>query len=183
MPRPVCRLLFSSVLKTVTTYPPPTDTFLKRPFLTDFKKHTHTPPPYETKLWCIGPKLENPPKNCEFAPCWHKLDVPERYVRQHNSQRESRGRGGQAEERAEDTSGPQHCTQSETSKGYMGTRKRRAMGALSEVHNTKPNLRPKGPGNRRSHPQARLVVEHLRVENQKACGFVPRGSVQTLPLS
>ena len=24
--------------------PPPTHTFLKRPFLTDFKKHTHTPP-------------------------------------------------------------------------------------------------------------------------------------------
>ena len=24
--------------------PPPTHTFLKRPFLTDFKKYTHTPP-------------------------------------------------------------------------------------------------------------------------------------------
>ena len=29
--------------------PPPTHTFLKRPFLTDFKKHTHTPP-YGTKF-------------------------------------------------------------------------------------------------------------------------------------
>ena len=40
----MCRLLFSPVLKTVTTYPPPTHTFLKRPFLTDFKKHIHTTP-------------------------------------------------------------------------------------------------------------------------------------------
>ena len=37
---------YSSVLKIVTTYPPPpTHTFLKRPFRTDFKKHTHTPHP------------------------------------------------------------------------------------------------------------------------------------------
>ena len=34
------------LLKNVTIYPPPpTHTFLKRPFLTDFKKYTHTPPP------------------------------------------------------------------------------------------------------------------------------------------
>ena len=39
----------SSVLKIVTTYAPPTHTFLKRPFLTDFKKHTHTPPPPPTE--------------------------------------------------------------------------------------------------------------------------------------
>ena len=26
------------------SYPPQTHTFLKRPFLTDFKKYTHTPP-------------------------------------------------------------------------------------------------------------------------------------------
>ena len=62
--------------------PPPTHTFLKRPFLTDFKKHTHTHP-YGTKFWCIGPKLEKTPKNCEFAPCWHKPDVPERYIDRH----------------------------------------------------------------------------------------------------
>ena len=34
----------ASVLKNMVTYPPPTHTFLKRRFLTDFKKHTHTPP-------------------------------------------------------------------------------------------------------------------------------------------
>ena len=68
----------ASVHKNMVTYPPPTHTFLKRPFLTDFKKHTHTPP-YGTEFWCIGPKLEKTPENCEFAPCWHKLDVPERY--------------------------------------------------------------------------------------------------------
>ena len=33
------------VLKNMVTYPPPTHTFLKRRFLTDFEKHTHTPPP------------------------------------------------------------------------------------------------------------------------------------------
>ena len=46
--RPVRRPVYSSVLKIVTTYAPPSHTFLKRPFLTDFKKHT--PPPYETKF-------------------------------------------------------------------------------------------------------------------------------------
>ena len=74
----MCRLLFSSVLKTVTTYPPPqTHTFLKRPFLTDFKKHTHTPR-YGTKFGALDQNLKKPPKNCEFAPSW--LDVPERYT-------------------------------------------------------------------------------------------------------
>ena len=34
----------ASVLKNMVTYPPPTHTFLKRRFLTDFEKHTHTPP-------------------------------------------------------------------------------------------------------------------------------------------
>ena len=42
---PVCPLVYSSVCKIVNTYPPPTRTFLKRRFLTDFEKHTHTPPP------------------------------------------------------------------------------------------------------------------------------------------
>ena len=41
MLRPVHHPSFSSV----PTTPPPTHTFLKRHFLTDFKKHTHTPPP------------------------------------------------------------------------------------------------------------------------------------------
>ena len=30
--------------------PPPTHTFLKRPFLTDFKKYTHTPPPQRDEI-------------------------------------------------------------------------------------------------------------------------------------
>ena len=42
---PVRCPVYSSGLKIVTTYPPPpTHTFLKRPFRTDFKKHAHTPP-------------------------------------------------------------------------------------------------------------------------------------------
>ena len=41
---PLHRTICSSVLKNVTTYPPPPNpAFLKLPFLTDFKKHT--PPP------------------------------------------------------------------------------------------------------------------------------------------
>ena len=35
----------ASVLKNMVTYPPPTHTFLKWPFHTDFKKYTYTPPP------------------------------------------------------------------------------------------------------------------------------------------
>ena len=69
----------ASVLKNMVTYAPFTHTFLKRPFLTDFKKYTHTPP-YGTKFWCIGRKIEKPLIKCEFAPCWHLPDVPERYV-------------------------------------------------------------------------------------------------------
>ena len=51
------------LLKNVTIYPrPPTLPFLKRPFLTDFKKHT-IPPPNGTKFWRIGPKSsQNPGK-------------------------------------------------------------------------------------------------------------------------
>ena len=33
------------MLKNVNTYPPLTHIFLKRPYCTDFKKYTHTPPP------------------------------------------------------------------------------------------------------------------------------------------
>ena len=73
-------LLYSSVRKTVTTYPPPpTHTFLKWPFLTDFEKHTHTPPKVTT-FWCIGLKVEKDREKCEFAPCWHIMNVPERYA-------------------------------------------------------------------------------------------------------
>ena len=58
--------------------PPPTHTFLKRRFPTDFEKHTHTPPKVTT-FWCITPKVEKSLKKCENAPCWHEPDVPERY--------------------------------------------------------------------------------------------------------
>ena len=36
--------------------------------------------PEMTTFWCIGPKVEKTLKNCEFAPCWHIMDVPESYV-------------------------------------------------------------------------------------------------------
>ena len=68
----------ASVLQNIVTYPPPTHTFLKRRFLTDFEKHTHTPPKMTT-FWCIRPKVEKSLKKCENAPCWHKPNVPERY--------------------------------------------------------------------------------------------------------
>ena len=61
--------------------PTPTHTFLKWPFPTDFEKHTHTPPPPPvTTFWCIGLKVEKSREKCEFAQCWHKLNVPERCV-------------------------------------------------------------------------------------------------------
>ena len=61
-------------------HPPVTHTFLKRPFLTDFKKYTHTPPPNETKFWHIRPKGQKPPEKWQNPPHWHKLNVPERNV-------------------------------------------------------------------------------------------------------
>ena len=51
----LCIVPFAALCsKNVTTYPPLTHTFLKQPFLTDFKKCTHPPPPPGTKFWCIG---------------------------------------------------------------------------------------------------------------------------------
>ena len=49
---------------------PPTHTFLEWPFLTDFKKYTHSPPPPPaegTIFWRIGPK---------HPPSWHIMDSP-----------------------------------------------------------------------------------------------------------
>ena len=44
--------------------PPATHTFLKWPFLTDFKKYTHTPPK-GTKFWRIGPKVYKTQEKCQ----------------------------------------------------------------------------------------------------------------------
>ena len=68
----------ASMLKNIVSYPPLTHAFLKWPFLTDFKKYTHTPP-YGMKFWCSGRKMEKTLKIHEFAPRWHILNVPERY--------------------------------------------------------------------------------------------------------
>ena len=59
--------------------PPPTHTFLKQPFLTDFKKYTHTHPPTGTKFWRIGPKVHKTQEKCQNPPCWRIPNVPERY--------------------------------------------------------------------------------------------------------
>ena len=69
----------ASMLKNIVSYPPLTHAFLKWPFLTDFKKYTYTPPPYGTKFWCSGRKMEKTLKIHEFAPRWHVMNVPERY--------------------------------------------------------------------------------------------------------
>ena len=75
----------ASMLKNIVSYPPLTHAFLKWPFLTDFKKYTHTPP-YGMKFWCSGRKMEKTLKIHEFAPRWHILNVPERYVVTFNHQ-------------------------------------------------------------------------------------------------
>ena len=61
--------------------PPPPHPYISETAFSHRFQKAYTPPPYGTKFWCIGPKLEKTPKNCEFAPCWHKPDVPERYGR------------------------------------------------------------------------------------------------------
>ena len=48
---PIC-----CALKNVT--PPPAHTFLKWPFLTNFKKYTHPPPPYVMTCFRMDAKLE-----------------------------------------------------------------------------------------------------------------------------
>ena len=69
----------ASMLKNIVSYPPLTHAFLKWPFLTDFKKYTHTPP-YGMKFSYSGRKMEKTLKIHEFAPRWHILNVPERYT-------------------------------------------------------------------------------------------------------
>ena len=59
--------------------PPLTYTFLKRPFLTDFKKYTHTPPK-GTIFWRIRRKSQKLREKCQNPPGWHTMNVPERYV-------------------------------------------------------------------------------------------------------
>ena len=67
------------LLKNVTIYPPPAYTFLKRPFLTDFKKYTHTLPK-GTKFWRIGPKVHKTQEKGQNPLRWRIPNVPERYV-------------------------------------------------------------------------------------------------------
>ena len=45
-----------------------------------FRKAYTYPPPKGTTFWYIRPKVEKNLKKCEFAPCWHLMNVPERYV-------------------------------------------------------------------------------------------------------
>ena len=59
--------------------PPPNPTFLKRPFLTDFKKYTHTPPKV-TKFWRIGRKVHKTEEKCQNPPCWRTTNEAERYL-------------------------------------------------------------------------------------------------------
>ena len=71
----------ASVLKNMVTYPPPTHTFLKWPFLTDFKKYTHTPPPPQvTTCLHIGAKVVEIAEKCQNPQSWQVLNVPERYA-------------------------------------------------------------------------------------------------------
>ena len=75
----MCRPVYSFVRKIVTLLQ--IHTFLKRPFLTDVGKHTHLPPPppRERYFGALNQKLRKS-ENCEFAPCWHLMDVPKRYL-------------------------------------------------------------------------------------------------------
>ena len=52
------------LLQNVIIYPPPTHTFLKRPFLTDFKKYTHTPPAGRN-FGTLDKKFINPRKSAK----------------------------------------------------------------------------------------------------------------------
>ena len=60
----------ASVLKNMVTYPPPTHTFLKWPFPTDFKKYTHTPPPPGDDMFAHRSKSR---RNCRKVPKPTKL--------------------------------------------------------------------------------------------------------------
>ena len=70
----------ASVLRNMVTYPPPTHTFLKRRFLTDFKKYTHTPPPQVKTCLHIEAKVVEIAEKCQNPESWQVMNVPERYV-------------------------------------------------------------------------------------------------------
>ena len=59
---------------------PLTHTFLKRPFLTDFKKYTHPPPPPKgSDILVHQTKSSKTPGKCQNPPSWRTMNVPERY--------------------------------------------------------------------------------------------------------
>ena len=69
------------LLKNVTIYPPapPTHMFLKRPFRTDFKKHTPPPPPTGRNFGALDQKFIKPRKSAKTHHVGTTND-PERYV-------------------------------------------------------------------------------------------------------
>ena len=52
--------------KNMVSDPPPTHTFLKQPFFTDFKKYTHTPPPKGRNFGALDQKFRKPPKSKQY---------------------------------------------------------------------------------------------------------------------
>ena len=68
----------ASVLKNMVTYSPQPIHF-GNGFFSQIRGSIHIPPPKGTIFSCITPKVEKDLKKCEFAPCWHVLNVQERY--------------------------------------------------------------------------------------------------------
>ena len=68
--------------------PPKTHTFLKRPFPTDFKKYTHTPP-YVVTCLHIGAKLVKNAKKKKWqnAQSWHTMNEAERNGDKHEPEK------------------------------------------------------------------------------------------------
>ena len=70
------------VLKNVP--PPPPNLYISEMAFSHRFQKVYTYPPYETKFWCFGQKIEKSLKKCQFAPCWQVTNFPEGYARPGN---------------------------------------------------------------------------------------------------
>ena len=76
----ICAPTLQLSCSKMRTPPPPNPYISEMAFSQGSKSiHTHTPH-YGTKFWCVGRKIENTLKKCEFALRWQITDIPERYV-------------------------------------------------------------------------------------------------------
>ena len=77
LPVPCVSSLVQLCAQNCDHLPPPNPYISEMAFSHRFRIHI---PPQGNDILVHGLKVEKNREKCEFAPCWHKLNVPERYT-------------------------------------------------------------------------------------------------------